>query len=157
VECASHRELGITEDQWVLLIDTLGNILDIQHLEFDGVPGSRNFRPFQAFADAVNNAHSLREVVISLDGETFPRDSSGLTALANALREHTALEKFIFFEWCPLLEVAQSTALDPLILALSACPHLQDVFVMAKFASSDAVKKLLQLGAGHSIAFSTDT
>jgi hypothetical protein len=34
VECESHRKLNISEDEWVLLLKTLGNIKDIQRLAF---------------------------------------------------------------------------------------------------------------------------
>jgi hypothetical protein len=76
--------LGIEEDEWVLLVKTLGRIKDFQHLEFFYTSASRDFHPFQAIADAVNNAHSL----LHLRAITNFRSStsfSGLIALANAL------------------------------------------------------------------------
>jgi hypothetical protein len=53
--CPSHLELGIAEDQWVLLIKTIGCIKGIQNLTFICVSSSHSFHPFQAFAGAVNN------------------------------------------------------------------------------------------------------
>jgi hypothetical protein len=145
VNCESHRILCITEDEWVLLVKTLGRIRDIHNLILYCMHGSRNFHPFQVVADAVNNAQSLRELEVVLNCQIFPRDPSGLTALANTLREHTGLQEFTLFDFCPLLETAQSTALDPVLQALLACPHLQLVFVMTEFASADAIRNLLQL------------
>jgi hypothetical protein len=52
-------KFGIKEDEWVLLVNVLGSIKGIQDLRLDCVSGSRNFHPFQAFADAANNAQSL--------------------------------------------------------------------------------------------------
>jgi hypothetical protein len=71
VKCGTHRVLGITEDEWVLLVKTIGRIKDIQHLEFYCKPGSRDFHPFQAVADAINSASSLRVLKVAVDGETF--------------------------------------------------------------------------------------
>jgi hypothetical protein len=144
VDCESYHTLGITEDEWVLLVKTIGSIKDIPRLEFYCTPGSRNFDPFQAVADAVNNAQSLCELAIGLDASPFPRDPSGLLALANALREHTVLQEFTWFDsnFCP--ESSQITALDPVLRALPACPHLQMVEVMTKCASADAIQNLLQ-------------
>jgi hypothetical protein len=55
------------------------------------------------------------------------------------------LERFNWIDQHPLTEAAQSTTLDPLLQALSICPHLQQVFIMTKFASADAIRNLLQL------------
>jgi hypothetical protein len=54
VRCSSQSTLIITEDEWVLLVKTLGRIKDIHLLTFYCMPASRGFYPFQAFADAVN-------------------------------------------------------------------------------------------------------
>jgi hypothetical protein len=62
VECHSHQQLGITEDEWIRLVKIIGSIKDIQHLKFDCSRDSRDFYYFQAVADAVNNAHSLRKL-----------------------------------------------------------------------------------------------
>jgi hypothetical protein len=143
--CGSHRDLGISEDEWVLLVKTIGSISDIEDLTLCCIAGSRDFHPFQAFADAVKNARSLCKLIVGLGGETIPIDSSGLNALASALRKHTVLEKFSLIESGPLLGTAQSTALDPVIRALPACPHLREVVIVTKCASDDAMKNLLQL------------
>jgi hypothetical protein len=144
--CFPNRIIGITEDEWVLLVKALGSIKGIVGLSFVCKSGSRDFHPFQAVADAVNNARSLFELDVRIHGETFPRDSSGLAALANALREHMALEEFAWYDYIsPLLEAAQSTALDPLLRALPACRHLPFVYIMTKCASADAMENLLQL------------
>jgi hypothetical protein len=145
VDCESHEVLRITEDEWVLLVKTLGRIRDIHDLRLHCTHGSRNFRPFHAVADAVNNAQSLRKLEVVINSQIFPRDPSGLNALANALREHTGLQEFTLFDFCPLLEAAQSTAFDPVLQALLACPHLQRVFIKTEFASADAIRNLLQL------------
>jgi hypothetical protein len=94
----------------------------------------------------VNNAQSLRELSVDGAGETFPGDPSGLTALANALREHTALEELYCFDYGSRIEAAQSTALDLVLRVLPACLHLRTVTIMTASASADAMKNLLQLG-----------
>jgi hypothetical protein len=142
VFCSSQQTLRNTEDEWVLLVQTLGRIRHIQNLSLLCRAGSRDFRPFQAFAEAVNNAQSLRQFSIVLHGEAFPRDSSGLTALANALREHTGLQEFRLIAHPQTFE---DTSLDPVLRALPACPHLKTVTITTKNASADAVKTLLQL------------
>jgi hypothetical protein len=145
VECRSQLRLGITEDEWVLLVKTLGRIQDIQHLKFYCAHGSRDFHPFQAVADGVCSAQSLCKLEVVLERESFPRDPSGMIALANALREHAALEELTWFEFGSRIEVAQNTVIDPVLCALLACPQLRKVIIVTKCASADAVKNLLQL------------
>jgi hypothetical protein len=142
----SHLELCITEDEWVLLLKTTGRIRDIQNLTLGCSAGSRHFRPFQAIADAVENAQSLRKLEIYIEGKTLLRNSSGIIAIANALRGHPALQEFTaWFEFRLQLEAAQNTALDPVLQALSACPHLRKVTIMIANGSADAMKSLLHL------------
>jgi hypothetical protein len=141
VTCCSQLQLGISEDEWVLLVMTLGSIKGIKALNLHRVYSSRNF---QAIAEAVNSAPSLCKLTITLEVGTFPRDPSGMIALANALREHTALQEFGWFCW-NVQEAVQSAAPDPVLLALPACPQLRVVTIMTKCASADAVKNLLQL------------
>ncbi len=85
---------GVSEDEWVLLMTTLGRIKGIQKLSLNNVSGSREFHPFQAIANAVNHARSLHTLVVTKGNETSSRDPSGMIALANALREHTTLEDY---------------------------------------------------------------
>jgi hypothetical protein len=79
---------------------------------------------------------------VSLNGATslvngsFPRQIVGLTALASALRKQTGLQI--------LAEAAHSTAFDPMLRELSACPRIQLVFITTKFASADAIRNLFQ-------------
>jgi hypothetical protein len=81
-----------------------------------------------------------------VDGETFPRQSSGLTALAIALREHTALRTFRWIDPCSRMEAAlQDVPPDLSLQALSACPHLQVVLIMITCTSANAIRNLLQL------------
>jgi hypothetical protein len=110
VTCRSQLRLGITEDEWALLVKTIGSIKGIEHLRLHCLHGSRDFHPFQAVAEALNNAQSLCEVVISPDDASFPDDPSGLIALASALRDHTALEEFGWIDHCSRMEAAQITA-----------------------------------------------
>jgi hypothetical protein len=138
VACSSHQTLNITEDEWVLLVKTLGSIKDIQRLAFYG-PGSRTFDPFQAVANAVNIAQSLCKLKVDLGFESLPIDPSGLAALANALRDHTTLKNFT---WA---DPRSQTDPDLVLRALPACPHLREVTIMTKYASADAMKNLLQL------------
>jgi Ran GTPase-activating protein (RanGAP) involved in mRNA processing and transport len=98
-----------------------------------------------AVAEAVNNAHSLGKLMVGICGATFRRDPSGLTALANALRDHTDLQVFSLLDICPRLEAAQDDTPDVLLQSLPACPHLRKVTIMTKYASADATKNLLQL------------
>jgi hypothetical protein len=147
VLCESHRELGITEDEWVLLVKTLGSIKGIKDLQFLYTPGSCVFHPFQAVADAVNNARSLCQLTLGLEVGVLPRDPSGLTALAGALRQHTTLQEFTWVDYCTRveLETVQSAALDHVLRTLPTCPHLRKVFIKTDCASADAMKTLLQL------------
>jgi hypothetical protein len=125
VTCFSQVQLGITEDQWVLLVTTIGHIKDIQFLEFFCQPGSRDFHPFQEVTDAVNNAHSLCRLKLKVDANSgsLTRDFSGLIALAKALGEHTALQEII---WCDFgsRRTPRDLSLHPVLRVLPACPHL---------------------------------
>jgi hypothetical protein len=147
VTCKSQQTLGITENEWVLLVKTIGRIKDIQILQFDCTHGTRDFHPFQAVADAVNNARSLRNLAVDLiDGENFREESSGLTALANALREHPSLQEFRWFDINYQCEAATvELCPDLVLLALPACFHLRAVTITTPCASADAMKSLLQM------------
>jgi hypothetical protein len=146
VFCASHLKLDILEDEWVLLVKTIGRIRDIPKLKFSCRAGSSDFHPFQAVADAVNNARSLRNLAVELEGESFPGDSSGLTALANSLKELIALQGFTWFDFVSRLEAAPAElSLDLVLRALPACPHLRMVTILTNYASADAFRSLLQL------------
>jgi hypothetical protein len=142
--CRSQVLLSISEDQWVLLVKALGKVKNIQHLEFSCKPGSRGFHPFQAVADAVYNAHSLCTLEVAVEFGSFPRDPSGLAALANALREHTSLQEFTWFDFGSP-RTPRDLSPDPVLRALPACPHLRMVVVETICASVDALIKLLQL------------
>jgi hypothetical protein len=146
VRCASHLQLDIAEDDWVLLVETLGIIRDIENLEFHIEFGSRDFHPFQTIADAVNNAQSLYAVALALESDEFIADDSGLAAFANAIREHTSLQEVKLCDYSRKVEAAQSALLDPVLRALSACHHFVKVLVMTACVSSAAVQELLQLG-----------
>jgi hypothetical protein len=151
VACGTHIELGITEDEWVLLVKTIGRITDITNLTFECGSGSRDFRPFQAIAHAVESAQSLYNLVIalmnrdSLGIEHFAGDPSELTELANALREHLALHIFAWAEIGFEMEAAENTTFDPVLRALSACPNLEAAYIMTIFASDEAIVNLLYL------------
>jgi hypothetical protein len=146
VRCRSHIDLSVTEDQWILLVKTIGNIKGIKVLKLCTY-GSRNFRPLQAVAEAINNAQSLSKLDVIVSLGIFPRDPSGQTAFVNALREHTSLQDFFWFDYCnhTQLEAAQNALLDPVLLTLPACPHLRKVIITTKCASADAIKNLLQM------------
>jgi hypothetical protein len=154
VECWDHRQLGIPEDEWVLLIKTLGSIKGIQSLEFYCISGSHDFHPFQAVADAVNNALSLRELNITVG--IFPSDQSGMIALANTLREHAALREFTWAECPSRQEAAHITAFDPVLRALTACPHLRVLTIMTTCASAYVMENLLQLHSATEVCFVTN-
>jgi hypothetical protein len=145
VNCESQLRLGISEDEWVILVDTLGSMRGIKNLRLSCRVGSRNFDPFRVVADAVNNAQSLRKLDIDMEYETLFRDPSGIAALANALREHSGLQEFTWNDFRSRLAAAQIPALDPVLLALPACPHLRKVAIMTKSATADAIKNLLRL------------
>jgi hypothetical protein len=144
VTCWTQPQLGIAEDEWVLLVKTLGSIRDIHNLSLYCTTGSPRFHPFQAVADAVNNAHSLCRLVIFPKAESLTFDPSGMIALTNAFREHTSLQEFGWFDW-NALGAAQNPSLDTVLRALPACPRLRKVDIMTKCASADAMKNLLQL------------
>jgi hypothetical protein len=65
--------------------------------------------------------------------------------LGNALRQHSSLVDFNWLDVCSLEEESQNTTLDPVLLALPTCPHLQKVNIATRYAGADAVKNLLQL------------
>jgi hypothetical protein len=145
VNCCSQQLLRITEDEWVLLIKTLGSIKGIEGLMLGCRPGSHNFHPFQALADAVNNAQSLRILEVFLVSNLL--NPSGLNALGNALRKRTGLREFRWIDFVSgtLQETAPQDATTDLVLqALPACSHLREVTIMSKYASANAVKNLLQ-------------
>jgi hypothetical protein len=138
----------------VLLIKTLGSITGIQHLSLKYMSGSRDFYPFQAVADAVNNAHSLITLKVTVLRDPRHADQSGIVALATALRKHTALQEFRWFGWVSPQEAQQDTFfLDPVLRALPACPHLRNTIIMTKCASAHAMKNLLHL---HAFGFSNE-
>jgi hypothetical protein len=64
VICCSQLHLGIVEDEWVLLVKTIGSVKYIQNLILRCRTGYRDSHPFQAVARAVNNAQLLRKLVI---------------------------------------------------------------------------------------------
>jgi hypothetical protein len=140
--CRYHVALCISEDEWVLLVKTLGSIKGIQHLIFYCTPGSRDFDPFQAVAEAVNSAHSLCKLALSLGDGNFPRDPSGLIALADALRQHTSLQELT---WQDRLTAVQDLSPDVVLQALPACTNIQKVRIMTKCATTDTIQNLLQL------------
>jgi hypothetical protein len=144
VFCSSHLNLEVSEDEWVLLVQTLGRIRHIQNLSLLCWAGSRDFRPLQAFAEALDSAHLLcKATVYLIEGQTFPGYSSGLTtALANALREHKHVQEF---RWIDCSQTVEGTSLDPVLRKLPACQHLRKVDIMTKYASAGAMKSLLQL------------
>jgi hypothetical protein len=119
-------------DERVVLVKTIGSIKCIDHLTLWCDTGSHNFHPFQAVADADNSAHSLHTLRLVVRGETFPRDSSGLIALANALGEHTGLRDFAWLDSFSLQEATQITALDPVLWALAAYPHLRAIIIVKR-------------------------
>jgi hypothetical protein len=108
--------------------------------------------PFQAVAEAVNSAQSLHKLKVIIRGETFPIDPSGPTELANALREHAALQEFMWLNFGSRREAApRNLSLDPLLQALPACPHLEKVTIWTKCASAEAMQNLLQLQSATSL------
>jgi hypothetical protein len=122
VTCCSQLLLGISKDQWVLLVKTIGNIKGIEELGLHYLHGSRDFDPFQTVAEALNNAQSLCKLVISPGNASFPGDPAGLIALANALREHTTLRELRWIEHCHRMEAAQTTAVDPVLWHCQVVP-----------------------------------
>jgi hypothetical protein len=157
-DCLSPRSLEITEDEWVLLVKTIGSIRNIRILKLYCAHDSRDFRPFQAVAEAVNNAPSLSKLEIGLDGETVPRDPAGLTALANALKEHTALQTFNWVDYCSRMEAAPvDLSPDPVLRALPACPHLREVLIKTSCDITGAIKNLLQLGPATELRLVLET
>jgi hypothetical protein len=139
----SHEELSITEDEWVRLVNSLGSIKGIQHLGLFCGDGSLNFHPVQALATAVNNARSLRKLDVTALGDPRHVDQLGIVALANALRQHTALQDFTSYDFLSPPAGHQDTSLDPVLGALAACPHLKKVFMSTECASANAIQNLL--------------
>jgi hypothetical protein len=88
VTCKAHMELESGFDEWVLLVQTIGRIKRIGDLDLYCDTDSQDFHAFQAVADAVNSAHSLRTLKLRfiIQSETFPRDSLHLTMLLESTR-----------------------------------------------------------------------
>jgi hypothetical protein len=130
VTCKQHI---CPDDEWVLLVKTIGLITNIQNLNINCPFGSREFHPLQAVADGVKNAHSLCELRITVDWGSFPRGSSELIALANAIQEHTTLQKFLWSDFGSHVQpgAVPCAALDPVFLALQTCHHLREVIINA--------------------------
>jgi hypothetical protein len=154
--CYPHQELGISEGEWVHFVKTLGNIKGVQHLIFVCKPGSPDFHPFQAIASAIANAESLTYLKIVSSPETRNRDQSGLVMLGNALRKHSSLVDFGWFDICSLEEESHNTTLDPVLLALPDCLNLRKVTFASKQASADAVRKLMQLPKDTHLALAVE-
>jgi hypothetical protein len=145
-DCETHQKLHISEAEWGRLVETLGGIKGIQRLTLACVAGSLDFHPFQGFADAVENAQSLRSVFFEINGFRCPIDSAGIMALAGALRKkHAALEKWCWVEAQLEPQDATSGALDPVLEALSSltCPNLRMVSICTQSASANAISNLL--------------
>jgi hypothetical protein len=144
----SRLTMGISEEQWVRLVKTIGSIKGLEYLTLNCTPGSHDFDPFHAVADAVKNAHSLVRLIASVNwrSPSFPRDPSGMFALAKALRQHTNLQEFTWLDSCsPGQLKAMNSAVDPVLRALPACPHLRKVSILTECGSADGMKNLLQL------------
>jgi hypothetical protein len=158
VNCRSHREYGISEDKWVLLVQTLGCITGIQNLRFSVNNASHNFRPLQAISNVVRSAHSLRTLGIILNGSELPggiipEDPTGLTALTNAIRHLPVLNSFQWLHYRynhQRLQEAQQHDIvhDTVFQALSSCPKLQKVSIKTTRDSAGAIRKLMQLRSG---------
>jgi hypothetical protein len=144
VDCYAYQELGITTAEWVVLAKTIGSIKGIQRLKLNCKHGSRDFHPFQAVADAVNNAHSLLSLRVLVPQDSRHADQSDIVVLADALRQHPAMQEFMWIDtWSPRQEAQRDTSLDPLFRALPDCPHLRKATIMTECASSDALRNLL--------------
>jgi hypothetical protein len=144
----SRLTMGISGEQWVRLVKTIGSIKGLEYLTLYCEPGSHDFDPFHAVADAVKNAHSLVRLIVSVNwrSPSFPRDPSGMFALAKALREHTNLQEFTWVDsFFPYQLEAMNSAVDPVLRALPACPHLRKVTILTECGSADGMKSLLQL------------
>jgi hypothetical protein len=152
VTCKLQRILQLGSDEWVLLVKSIGRIKCIDSLTLWLDADSHNFHAFQAVADAVNSAHSLRSLRLFVRGETSPRDFPRVSALANALREHTGLRNFLWIEIITQRDAVQITALDHMFRVLPACPHLQNVTIKTQCASAGAIKNLLQLQQGTKLS-----
>jgi hypothetical protein len=141
-ECGPHTDLEITEDEWVILVKTIGRIKHIEDMRLYCTPGSQNFYPFQVVADAINNARSLHKLGVGLDLEkleSFPRDPTGQAALTSALGEHATLQTFKWIDFCSRVEAVQ---IDPVLRALTASPNLPKVRIVSRCTNADAMKNL---------------
>jgi hypothetical protein len=141
----------------MVLAQTLGCIAGIQNLMFHVSlldHASRDFHPFQAIADAVNSAHSLRTLHIRTWGDIGFRDPAGI---ANALREHSFLNNFDWLDFGCLMAAHQGTmGMDPVLRALPACTNLLKVSIITRSASADGFLYLLQLRSGKILHLTID-
>jgi hypothetical protein len=160
VMCCRHQSLDITEEEWMVLVQTLGCITGIKNLLLWFSFSDHAFRdshPFQAIADAVNSAHSLCILTIVMNEKIGLQHPTGITALANALRQHPVLNKFHWLDLGSMQEAHQhSMAIDPVFRALPACTKLQKVVIQSRHASADAIRNLLQLRLGAILHLTID-
>jgi hypothetical protein len=75
VRCYPQQYLEITDEEWMVLVQTLGCITGIQNLLlcFSLDHAAPGFQPLEAIADAVNSAHSLRALHIRTFEKIGPR------------------------------------------------------------------------------------
>jgi hypothetical protein len=90
----------------------------------------------------VKSTQSLYRLAIGLGNGRFPRDPSGLIALADTLRAYTTLREFT---WVDRMEAVQDLSPDVVLQALPACIHLQKVRNKTRCASTDVMQNLLHL------------
>jgi hypothetical protein len=150
VRCQGKISLGITEEEWFLLVQTLGTILGLRQLSFLGqdVP---NVPPVQAVADAVGSARLLRKLVIG-EGVILFGSRAGFVALCHNIGscclelEQVEWQGKFRSTWENRENRDANNCLDPLLQALAVCPRLQRVRVWTdavNYVTPQAVRELL--------------
>jgi hypothetical protein len=150
VRCHGNVSLGITQQEWFLFVQALGTIPGLRQLSFLGqdVP---NVPPVQAVADAVSSARLLRKLQIG-EGVILFGSRAGFLALCNTIASSCLVLEQV--EWEGKLrstwdheENRTANCLDPLFLALAACPRLKKVRIWTdavNFVTAQAVGELLR-------------
>jgi hypothetical protein len=148
VECPAYYHLGITGPMWVNLVRAIGGIRTLSRLSLGcdcEAPGARYWgNRLTEVAAAVQGATNLRELSL-LSTVRHQRPLDGVQALAHALEQLPALQKFVWSDTCRPNVIRIN--LDPVIDTLvNRCPQLGQVDITTRCASDGAMASLLRVG-----------
>jgi hypothetical protein len=148
VKCPAYCQLGITITlpKWVALVGAIGRIRTLSRLtlrcDCENLGARYTGSRLTEVAAALQGATNLRELSLFNTVPFMPLD--GIQALAHALEQLPALQKFVWRDTC---RVNRRYNLDPVINTLvNRCPQLRHVDITTRVASDEAMASLLQVG-----------